>query len=109
MKEVLAILAFCSSVDTFDISPERMTQMVGVPAYGLYLHGSIFIREDLEPTFKKSVYIHECVHSKQEQEKGPAKDWADWQKRECEAERIQGQFLGPLGRGVRAQCIDGSE
>ncbi len=109
MKEILLILQFCIGADVFEIDKEAMQRVVGIPAYGVYLHGSIFIREDLEPIFKQSVYIHECVHHKQEQERGIAKDQAEWLRRECEAEMVQRSFLGPLGKGIVGQCNYGAQ
>jgi hypothetical protein len=109
MNEVLLILSLCQGVDVFDISREEMTYIAGVPALGLYLHGSIFIRNDLEPVIRQGVYVHECVHYKQEKEKGVAKDGREWHRRECEAERIQQMFLGAHGKGVVGVCNYGSQ
>lgn len=109
MKEIIAILLLCADVDAYEIDKEAMIRMAQVPAYGLYLHGSIFVREDLEPVFKKSVYIHECVHYKQEKERGVARDQAEWLRRECEAEALQRSFLGQQGKGVVGVCNYGAQ
>lgn len=109
MNEILAVLAFCASVDVFEITKEEMTYIAGIPAHGLYLHGSIFIREDLNSTYKHSVYIHECVHAQQESRWGVAGDNRAWQLRECEAERVQQLFLGAHGMGIAGTCNYGSQ
>jgi hypothetical protein len=109
MKEILLLLALCSDVDTFEVTPEQMTYLAGQPAYGLYLHGSIFIRNDLEKVFRESVYIHECKHAEQEKLGGVAKSNKEWHRRECEAEKIQQEYLGSHGKGIIGTCNYGSQ
>ena len=109
MKEVYLLLQFCLGIDTFEVSREEMSYLAGSPAYGLYLHGSIFVRNDLEPVFKQSVYIHECKHAEQESRLGVAWDNREWHRRECEAEGIQREFLGPQGKGIAGVCNYGMQ
>lgn len=94
----------CVGIDIFEVSRQQMVALVGAPAFGLYLHGSVFVRDDLDMVFKESVLRHECTHAQQESAHGPATSWKEWRRRECEAEKAQNAFLAPYGRRVIGVC-----